>query len=337
MATSKVNKRIKSNPDTGFGTQAGNIGGRFINRDGSFNIRKTGWPLWKRISIYSYLLEISWLKFMSIIILFYFLAGVFFTFLYLLVGIDELNGMLAVTKWGKIKETFFFSTQSFTTVGFGRLNPFGDGANIISSVETMCGFLFFALVTGLLYGRFTRPRAYIAFSDKALFSPYQDGIGLMFRMVPYKNIHQITDARVAVSLSLLITENGKSDYQFYQLPLERSRIDTFTMNWTVVHPINEDSPLYHYTKEELANADFEMMVQVTGFDPIFSNQVLQRTSYRANELVWGAKFTLMYREDEGGNTTVVELDKLSRYDKVELPQLLADIQKEPDAVRADSV
>lgn len=333
MSTNKVSSRIKVNPDTGFGTQASRIGGRFINRDGSFNIRKTGWPAWKRISVYSYLLEISWLKFLTFIVLFYFLAGLFFTFFYLLAGTDQLHGMLATTRWGKTKETFFFSTQAFTTVGFGRLNPLGDGANIISAVETMCGFLFFALVTGLLYGRFTRPKAYIAFSDKALISPYQEGIGLMFRMVPYKNIHQLTDAKVAVNLSLLITENGKSDYQFYQLPLERSRIDSFSMNWTVVHPVDEDSPLYHYTKEDLAKADFELMVQVSGFDPVFSNQVMQRTSYRPNELAWGAKFSPMYREDN--DTTIVELDKLSRYDQSDLPSLTW--QKSPDAVRANSV
>lgn len=335
MATSKINSRIKSNPDTGFGTQVGQIGGRFINRDGSFNLRKTGLPAWKRVSLYSYMLEIPWLKFLGIIVLFYFLAAIFFTSLYILTGVDELHGMVATTKWGKIKETFFFSTQSFTTVGFGRLNPLGDGANIISSIETMCGFLFFALVTGLLYGRFTRPKAYIAFSDKALISPYREGIGLMFRMVPYKDIHQLTDARVAVSLSLLVTENGKSDYQFYQLALERSRIDSFSMNWTVVHPIDENSPLYHYTKDDLAKADFELMVQVSGFDPVFSNQVLQRTSYTFNELVWGARFTLMYHQDEDGDTTVVELDKLSRYEKVELP--LLNLQTEPDVLRASRI
>ena len=335
MAISKINSSIKSNPDTGFGTQGGQIGGRFINRDGSFNIRKTGLPAWKRISIYSYLLEISWLKFLTFIILFYFLAGLFFTILYVLVGVDQLHGMLATTKWGKIKEAFFFSTQSFTTVGFGRLNPLGDGANIISSIETMSGFLFFALVTGLLYGRFTRPKAYIAFSEKALISPYKEGIALMFRMVPYKDIHQLTDTKVVVNLSLLITENGKSDYKFYRLPLERSSIDSFSMNWTVVHPIDEESPLYHYTKEDLVKADFELMVQLTGFDPIFSNQVMQRTSYRVNELVWGAKFILMYNQDDDADTTVLELDKLSRYDKVELP--LPYMQKQPDAIRANSV
>lgn len=335
MASSKINRRIKSNPDTGFGTQAGSIGGRYINRDGSFNLRKTGWPFWKRISLYSYILELSWLQFLLVIVVFYFLANIFFSALYLMAGIEQLQGFLAKTQWGRIKETFFFSTQTFTTVGYGRLHPAGDGADTIASVETMFGWLFFALVTGLLYGRFTRPRAYIAFSEKALVSPYKDSTGLMFRMVPYKNIHQLTDAKVAVNLSLLVTDNERSDYEFYQLPLERSRVDMFNMNWTVVHPINETSPLYNFTAEDLARSDFELMIQVTGFDPVFSNQVLQRTSYTFNEVVWGAKFSQMYHQSEDAETTILELDKLSRYESVALP--VPNLQTDSDAIRTNSV
>ncbi len=322
MATSKINPGSITNPDTGFGTQAGRIGGRFINRDGSVNIRKTGLPFWKRISVYSYLLELSWTQFIAVIILFYVLVNVLFTALYLLAGTDQLQGFIATTQWGKIKETFFFSTQSFTTVGYGRINPVGEGADIISSIETMSGWLFFAIVTGLLYGRFTRPKAYIEFSENALVSPYKAGVGLMFRMAPYKNIHQLTDARVAVNISLLVTENGEAGYKFYQLKLERSRIDMFNMNWTVVHPIDEESPLYNFTKNDLGASDFEVMVQVTGFDPIFSDQVLQLTSYTYKEIVWGAKFTSMYHQSEDGSTTILELDKLSQYEKVDLPQPL---------------
>lgn len=333
MAARKINSRIQSNPDTGFGTRAESIGGRFINRDGSYNLRKTGWPFWKRMSVYSFLLELSWLQFLTMIILTYVLVNLLFTALYLFVGIEQLQGFLARTHWGKIKETFFFSTQSFTTVGYGRIHPAGDGADTISAVETLFGWLFFALVTGLVYGRFTRPKAYIAFSDKALISPYREGTGLMFRMVPYKNIHQLTDAKVAVNLSLLITENGKGTYEFYQLSLERSRVDMFNMNWTVVHPIDENSPLYTFHKEDLANMEFELMVQVTGFDPVFSNQVLQRTSYTYEELVWGARFSIMYHEDEKNDTTVLHLDQLSRYDKVELP---FHLPIESDAVRTNS-
>jgi inward rectifier potassium channel len=335
MATDKINSRVKQNPDTGFGTQAGSIGGRFINRDGSFNLRKTGWPFWKRMSPYSYLLELSWLRFLLVIFLFYFLVNLVFTAVYLLVGTEQLQGYLTTTTWGKVKETFFFSTQSFTTVGYGRIHPAGDGADVVSSVETMAGWLFFALVTGLLYGRFTRPKAYIAFSENVLISPYKEGTGLMFRMVPYKDIHQLTDTKVSVNLSLLMTENGKTDYEFYQLALERSRIDMFNMNWTVVHPINEESPLYNFTKEDILRSDFELMVQVTGFDPVFSNQVLQRTSYTFEELVWGAKFSPMYHQSEDGDTTILELDKLSHYERTDLPVL--NLQRDSDAIRANRI
>jgi inward rectifier potassium channel len=335
MALSKINGRVKSNPDTGFGTQAGSIGDRFINRDGSFNLRKTGWPFWKRMSVYSFLLELSWLKFLLVTISFYFLVNLFFSLIYMLIGLHQLQGFIETSEWGMVKETFFFSTQSFTTVGYGRINPAGDGANIVASIETMCGWLFFALVTGILYGRFTRPKAYIAFSENLLVSPYKEGRALMFRMVPYKDSHQLTDARIAVNLSLLVTDNGKTDYQFYQLTLERSRIDMFNMNWTVVHPINEDSPLYNFTQQDFADADFELMVQVTGFDPVYSNQVMQLTSYTMDELVWGARFSLMYHQSKEGATTVLELDKLNHYEEVSLP--LSDLEKITDAVRTGSL
>jgi len=211
---------------------------------------------------------------------------------------------------------FYFSTQTFTTVGYGRINPSADGADLLASLETMCGWLFFAIVTGLLYGRFTRPKAYISFSKNILVSPYKSMTALMFRMVPYKSLHHLTDTKVTVNLSLQITEDGSTEYHFYQLPLERSRIDMFNMNWTVVHPISEDSPLLNFTKEDLDNSDAELMVQVTGFDPIYSSVVMARTSYTFSEVVWGAKFKMMYHESEDGNTTILDLDKLNEYEGI---------------------
>jgi inward rectifier potassium channel len=317
MARSKINPGSRSNNDTGFGNQD-NVGGRFVNKDGSFNLKKQGWPYLKRVSFYSYLLELTWLKFLGIIFLFYFLANSFFTAIYILIGQDQLQGFRATTEWDRIKEVFFFSTQTFTTVGYGRINPAGDGADVLASIETMLGWLFFALVTGLLYGRFTRPKAYIAFSENALFSPYQKVTALMFRLVPYKNIHHLTDVKVVVNVSFQVIENDKPAYKFYQLNLERSRIDMFNMNWTIVHPITEDSPLLHFTKEDIDASDLELLVQVSGFDPIFSNIVTSRTSYTYKEVVWGAKFRPMYHESEDGNTTILDLNKLNEYDKVNI-------------------
>ena len=314
----KINPFSKSNPDTGFGVQPNQIGERFVNKDGSFNIRKEGLPFMQRVSLYSYLLDLSWSHFLGIIFLSFLLLNNLFTLFYYLSGDDQVQGLIATTPWGRIKELFYFSTQTFTTVGYGRINPVKDAAHIIASLESMCGLLFFALVTGLLYGRFTRPKAYISFSEHALISPYKDGIGLMFRMVPYKINHHLTDANVTVNLALTVTENEKQQFKFYRLNLERSRIDAFSLNWTVVHPIDHESPLLHFTKEDLQGSDLELYVQVSGFDHIFSNIVTQRTSYTFREIIWGAKFKPMYRESANGATTIVELQKLDDYEKVSL-------------------
>ena len=176
--------------------------------------------------------------------------------------------------------------------------------------------MFFALVTGLLYGRFTRPQAYVHFSRNILLSPYQDGVALMFRMATYKEKHHLTDATVVVNFAIL--EGTERKFQFYQLELERARVDMFNMNWTVVHPIKEGSPFHRLTQEQLKNGEMEIYVQVTGFDSVYSNQVMKRTSYTFDEIVWGAKFKPMYRESTDGNTTILELNKLNHYEKVQV-------------------
>lgn len=318
MAFPKLNPSSVSNPDTGFGNQPGQIGGRFMNKDGSFNLRKTGASFFKRTSIYFYLQELSWLKFVGVIVMVYVLVNIVFTSVYLLVGQHQLQGFLSNSYWGRIREVFYFSTQTFTTVGYGRVNPGADGADIVASVESMTGWLFFALVAGLLYGRFIRPQAFIDFSANALISPYRQGKALMFRMVPYKDNHHLSDVKVVVNLSFISSESGRPEYKFYQLGLERSRVDMFNMNWTVVHPIEGDSPLLNFMEEDLESADVEVLVQVAGFNPVFSNMVMQRTSYTYQEIVWGARFTPMYHESADGTTTILELDKLNRFEKLDL-------------------
>lgn len=315
----KVNPFSKTNPDTGFGVQANRLGDRFINKDGSFNLRKEGLPLWKRLSIYSYLMDLPVLKFSAIILLFYIAVNIFFTAIYLLGPVNDLQGIISSTYWGRIAEIFFFSTETFTTVGYGRVNPVGLFTNIVAAIESLSGWLSFALVTGLLYGRFTRPKAYLVFTEHALISPYRGGIALMFRMAPYKMKHHLTDARVVVNIAFMEMEDNKPEFKFYQLNLERSKVDILNMNWTVVHPINDESPLLNFTEEDMHRSDLELYVQVTGFDHIFSNLVIQRTSYTYKEIIWGAKFKPMYHESADGKTTILELDKLDEIEEAALP------------------
>jgi inward rectifier potassium channel len=313
----KIDPYIKTNNDTGFGTNASSYGGRFINRDGTFNIRKEGVSFMNRYSIFHDMLTLPRWKFICVIILFYLCINLLFAGTYLFIGIDQFQGVIGTTFWQKFKEAYFFSTETFTTVGYGRVNPVGDGANLVASFEAMIGFLSFALATGLMYGRFARPRAYLVFSDFALISPFKEGQALMFRFASYKEKHTLTDVEIRVNLGLQIQEDGNTEYRYYELHLERNRVENLSMNWTVVHPLDERSPLRGFGWEDMRASDVELYVLIRGFDDVYSNQVLQRTSYTYHEIRFNGKFVPMYHESDDGKTTILDLHKLNEY--VETP------------------
>ena len=312
-AGKKIDPFLKTNNDTGFGNNASNYGGRFINRDGTFNLRKEGISFINRFSIYHNMLTLPRWKFALLILLFYLIINLIYTTIYLLIGIDQLQGVIATTHWGKFKEAYFFSTETFTTVGYGRVNPVGDGANFVASIEAMTGFLSFALATGLMFGRFARPRAYLLFSDRALISPYKGGSALMFRFAPYKDNHTLTDVEIRVNIGLQVQEDGAAMYKYYDLILERTKVESLPMNWTVVHPIDEKSPLLGFSTEDMKASDVEVYVLIRGFDDVYSNFVQQRTSYTYEEIQFNKKFIPMYRESDDGRTTILELHKLNEW------------------------
>ncbi|HTL09897.1 MAG TPA: ion channel, partial [Chitinophagaceae bacterium] len=286
----RANPFSKVNNDTGFGNNANDYGGRFVNRDGSFNLRREGMPYWQRFSIYHSMLNLPRWKFICIIVGFFLVINLAFTLVYLLIGTHEFTGLLASTDWQKVKEIYFFSTETFTTVGYGRVNPVGDMANFVASLEAMSGFLSFAVATGLIYGRFSKPKSFLAFSDFAVVAPYQDKTALMFRFVSYKDNHILTNVEIKVNIGLQVEENGKPVYKFFDLLLERSRVDSLPMNWTVVHPIDEQSPLWSLTADDMKVADVEVYVLVRSFDDVYSNVVLQRTSYTYDEILFNRKY-----------------------------------------------
>jgi len=309
----RVNPFIKSKTDTGFGTNADAQAGRFLNKDGSFNVVKKGASVKERVGIYNSMLTMPSWEFLALIFTGFILINLFFCSIYFLLDDKELTGIINGSAAQRFKELFFFSAQTLTTVGYGRINPVGDAASIVASAEALTGFLLLAIATGLFYGRFSRPRAFLNFSKHALIAPYQDKTALMFRFASYKNNHNLTDVEARVTLGITLQENGKSVFKFYELKLERSHIDSLVMNWTIVHPIDEDSPLYGFTKEDLGAGDAEIYVLVRGFDDIFSNIVLSRSSYTYGEIIFNARFSPMYSESEDGTTTILELNKLNGY------------------------
>ena len=138
----------------------------------------------------------------------------------------------------------------------------------------------------------------------------------MFRFVAYKDSHTLTNVDIKVNAAMLVEENGKSSYKFYDLDLERSHVETLPMNWTVVHPLDDKSPLVDNSLEDMRKADLEIYVSVRGFDDVYSNIVQQRTSYINDEIIFNRKFVPMYRESSDGKTTILELHKLHEHKEV---------------------
>lgn len=319
MALTRRQHVLKDNNDTGFGGNPDNYGGRFVNRDGTFNVRKEGVAFYHRFSLYHSMLNMPSWKFFGTLFTFYLTVNLLFGTVYYFVGPTQFVGILSTNPWQFYKEMFFFSTETYTTVGYGRVNPIGDTANSIASVESMLGFLSFAIATGLLYGRFSRPKAFLLFSKDALISPYRDGSALMFRFATYKDNHTMTNVDIKVNAAMLVEENGKTSYKFYDLNLERNHVESLPMNWTVVHPLTSDSPIYDFTREDMKKADLEIYVSVRAFDDVYSNIVQQRTSYTYEEILFGRKFVQMYRESDDGKTTIVELQRLHEHKEVMFP------------------
>ncbi len=315
----KTEDFIQTN-STGFGSNSNYSAGRFYNKDGTVNVKKRGIPLFDRISVYHSLLAMSPWKFFAVIIAFFVVVNLLFAGLYMLIGIEHLGGMSSNKGMEAFGEAFFFSAQTFTTVGYGRINPIGFVTSSVAAIEALLGLLSFALATGLLYGRFSRPKAYLSYSEHALIAPYKDDIAFMFRMAPHKNNH-LTDAECTLTLAMQLMENGEMKNKFYFLPLELSKINSLALSWTIVHHITESSPLYGMTSEDLKKADAEFMIFVRAFDESFSNTVISRTSYTYNEVIFGARFRVMYHESDDNTTTILDLDRLNDYDRVPLPGL----------------
>lgn len=311
----KISSKAKAQNDTGFGSNAQSYGGRFVAKNGSANVKKTGIGFLERISWYHTMLNIPRWKFMFIVVLFYFIVNSFFAFLYYIIGVEYLNGITATDKIGQFGQALFFSAQTFTTVGYGHISPTGFITSFVSSVEALIGLLSFAIATGLFYGRFSKPKAHIKFSENAVVAPFKDGTALMLRLCPYKNA-SLTDAEARFTMGMEIEEEGKMVNKFYQLELELDKINALTLSWTLVHPINEKSPLYNFTKDDFAKIDGEIIVFVKAFDDMFSANVVKRTSYTFNEVIYGAKFISMFTRNNDDTRTILHIDKLNLFEKV---------------------
>ena len=272
---------------------------RSINKDGTFNVYRRG-VSWRDFHPYLTLLNMSWSRFFLVVMTGYVILATLFALGYFALGPGHLQGADAPTEFGRFLNDFFFSSHTLTTVGYGNIAPISVGANALTSLEAITGLMGIALGTGLLFGRFSRPSARISFSEQMLVAPYEGRSSIQFRVVNLRpNVLMEMEANV-----VLMTVDGppgalKRRYQ--ELKLERESIYFLALTWTVVHPIDESSPLFGKTQEDLERLQAEFVVMLKGFDDTFSQTVYARNSYRYDELAWQALFNPAFEIDDAGN------------------------------------
>ncbi len=307
--------------DLGFGTKLEPNNVRLLNTDGTFNVERKGIPGHWGMNGYQIMLALSWPKFIVMVITGYLVVNLLFSSLYILGGVEHLVSNGGATKMENFWDAFFFSAQTLTTVGYGRLAPIGLFTSMIAAIESLLGLMVFALATGILYARFARAKVRLMFSKNILVSPYQDGTGLMFRLANARK-NQLIESEVQLSLSMRNAETGKT--QFYDLQLERKMIHFFPLSWTIVHPIDRKSPLYGFTLEDFKNRNGEFFIQFKAFDDTFAQTIYLRYSYQFDELIYGAKFAFIFSRQENGKTAI-ELNRLDEYDLVTIPQAISKV------------
>jgi inward rectifier potassium channel len=280
---------------------------RMINPDGTFNVRRRG-VTWRDFHPYFHLVNMGWTPFFAVLILGYLVVNTLFAAGYHALGDNQLLGITAKTPAGRFLDEFFFSAHTLTTVGYGNMSPSGTGANILSTFEAMVGVLGFAVATGLLYGRVSRPSARIGFSRNLLLAPYQEGSALEFRVVNRRR-NTLMEMEATVMLMTVENENGEPKRRYQVLRLERRKITFFALTWTVVHPIEPDSPLAGLTAADLERLQAEVLILIKGYDDTFSQTVLARQSYRHDEILWGRRFAPAFHVD-GRGELVLEVHKV---------------------------
>jgi inward rectifier potassium channel len=299
--------------DQGFGSQiAAAHGQRLLNRDGSFTVRRRGLGLRAFVSLYHSLLTMRWPNFLLLLLALFVGINVTFALGYLACGA---SGIAGPEQDGALLRSFYLSVHTLSGVGYGHLRPVGIPANLVMTLESFVSLLLYALSTGLIFARFSRPNADLAFGERAVVAPYGNGRGLMIR-VANRRRNEIVDLEGKLIASFLVTRNGEPHRSFVELELERSRVSLFPMSWTIVHPLDESSPLHGWTAESAEQNDLELIVMLMGIDEDESKTVNVRTSYRAAEITWGARFADIFERGPAGTPVAIDVSRVGEFERV---------------------
>ena len=268
---------------------------RLILRDGTRRVTTIGLPRRPFSDLYHYLMTVSWSHLMALVVCLYVALNAIFGLLYLAGGDCIQNA-----RPGDFGDAFFFSVQTLATIGYGVMAPITPWSHMLVTMEAFIGMLTVAMVTGLMFAKFSKPTSRVAFSDVAVIAPRNGLPTLQFRMSNHR-ANQIVEARVQVAMVRTErTLEGETMRRFHDLELVRRENQLFALSWTAMHTIDESSPLHPYTRESLLASDIELVVSLVGLDETMSQTVHARWSYLPAEILWNHRFVDIIVTDEKG-------------------------------------
>lgn len=298
-------KKKTAPDDFGFGDKIARNGERLFNSDGSFNVIRKGRTSFEP---YMWLIETNWFTFSAVVFLFCVILNALFAGIYVLIGIETITEQPPESFLVDFADAFFFSLQTFTTVGYGALNPHGITANIVAALDALIGLLAFALATGLFFGRVAKPKPLLLYSKNAVIRPFNGQRAFMFRITNGRH-HKIINLKAKVIMSWREQTDTSQRRRYYTFNLERDEVTLLPLSWTLVNIFDQDHPLYGKSWAEIVAMNIEVVIQIEGYDQTFNQLIFSNHSYLVNEILWNHKYVLMF--EDTGKHTILHMDKLS--------------------------
>lgn len=248
---------------------------------------------------YHFILTLTWPRFYALVVTFYLSINFVFAVAYWLV-----DGCIANARPGSFSDAFFFSIETLATVGYGAMSPATLYGHTVASLEILIGLMTLAIVTGLIFSRFSKPTARILFSQRMVIRPFEGSQVLMLRAANERN-NRIVEANA--SLAMVRTEqtaDGEPFTRIHDLRLLRDHTPAFALTWTLVHRIDESSPLHGWTQEQLLAARTRIMISINGHDETMAAAVHAYHDYLTDDLIFDARFVDVMHTGESGERII---------------------------------
>ena len=247
--------------------------------------------------LYAQLMDANWPKLVTVFVAVFLCINTIYALLYFALSDWWPGEGITHARHGVFLDYFFFSVQTLATIGYGGMSPQGIATNVLVTLEAVTGFSFYALMTGLVFSKFSRPTALVTFSERAVVNSDMGDRHFTLRMINDRG-NRIVDAQASmVMMRDDVLPDGSIMRRYYDMALVRSRVPIMQLSWSLLHLIDEQSPLWNETHESLEARNAEVIVSLTGMDESLSSTIHTRFSYIADDIYFDRSFAQMLHRE----------------------------------------